>query len=368
MKTLKRILMFTYLQRHLKKMIPLINELVKQNDKVQLTVILMTKEEEEIAKENNINYRMLDKFTDTKRNYDFDLGWGLKPLINAIDRIKPDLFLAIEVNYILRNAVRYCKRIGIPTLIVQHGTPNKYSLHAFTPFEGDCFAAWGQFTKDFLVSHRASGDKIVLTGGVSFDKTNELIPDKNKIAGDLNIDPAKKWIVFTTQGPGAGNRPSEEEILTGVTEVARQILQYDQYQLIYQVHPGQPVEYIKNFVDTVEGHNAVVAKYKNTEELMAASDGIITFFSTTAIDAVLMEKPLLLINLTDDKDFFPFVKMGAAFGAYEKEEIPTRLEELLTKAYQLKPFYREAQEYMNYKNDGKALERVISLCYRMLKL
>lgn len=364
---MKKILLFTYLQRHLKKMIPIIGEFEKKEE-ISLTVLLMTQEEKAIATEHGISYKMLDEYTNQPRTLDFDLSWGLEPLINAIDSIQPDLFIGIEVNYILRNAIRHCKQKNIPNIIIQHGTPNKYSLQAFTPFEGDCFAAWGQFSKDFLISHGVQDSKIVLTGGIPFDRTISLQPDKGKIASVLNIDAGKKWIVFTTQGIGAGNCPSKEEIHIGVTEVAAYMKVQEDYQLIYQVHPGQSVEYIKEIVDAVEGHNAIVVKYKDTEELMAVSDGVITFFSTTAIDAILLDKPLMLINLTDDRDFYPFVRMGVAFGAYTTEGISIKLDDFLFKAEELKANYPKVKEYMNYRNDGKALRRVMKLIYNKLNL
>lgn len=360
---MKKVLIFTYLQRHLKKMIPIIKEFEKDK-KIDLTVLVLTKEEEEMAKEHEIKYQTLDEFTDKKRSCDFDLGWALEPLMNAIDQIKPDLFLAIEVNYILRNAVRYCKQTGIPTMIVQHGTPNKYSLHAFAPFEADVFAAWGQFSKDFLVKNGVDEKKIVMTGGVPFDRTVSLKPDKDKIAKELGISPDKKWVVFTTQGMGPGGMPTEKEIKIGISEIAKESLKYPDVQLVFQVHPSQDIEDVKKSVSAVKGSDAIIVKYQDTEELMAASYGVITFFSTTALDAVIMKKPLMLINLSDDKDFLPFVEMNVAFGAYLEEEIPMIFKKFLKNEKKPKAYLEKAAEYVNFKNDGKALERVIDLCYK----
>lgn len=362
---MKKILIHTYLQRHLKKMIPIIKEL-KKDKNIQLTLVLMTSEEKRIAKENKINFKMLDDFTDKKRNYDFDLGWGLEPLINAIDKIKPDLFIAIEVNYILRNAVRYCKQIGIKSVIVQHGTPNKYSLHAFVPFEGDIFLAWGDFSKDFLVENGMNPDRVILTGGVPFDRTLSLHPDKNKVADELKIDCNKKWIIFTTQGTGVGNMPSEFEIKTGLQITANLIKKYEDYEIIYQIHPSQDLNEVKAIVGEVNS-SCLVCKYYDTEELIKLSDGVITFFSTTAIDAVLLKKPLYLINLSDDGDFLPFAKLGVAIASYDVSNIESDFDKFIKKTFFNQEKYDIVSECMNYKNDAKALERVMFEIYNMIK-
>jgi polysaccharide pyruvyl transferase WcaK-like protein/SAM-dependent methyltransferase len=359
-KKVKRVLITTYFQRHLKKMLPLIKELEKRSD-IELTVMLLTSEEWELAEKEGIRYSKFDDYTTKKRRTSLDLEWGLEPLINAIDTEKPDLFLAIEVNYILRNAVHYCKQKKIKALIVQHGAPNKYSLHAFAPFEADCFAAWGDFTRDFLIQNGVGREQIVVTGGPCFDVTVSLNPDKKKICAEAGIDPEKKIIVFTTQASGAGGRPTLEEIEAGIRETSRAASRYPDLQLLFQVSPNQSIESIQQILDAAGPSNAVALRYKDTESLMAVSDGVITFFSTTAIDALLLGKPLLLINLSDDKDFYPFVPMAAAFGAYTEAEVQPAFKKLVEKPDELKNGREKAIPYVVYKIDGKSLQRVTAL-------
>jgi UDP-N-acetylglucosamine:LPS N-acetylglucosamine transferase len=364
---MKKILTVTYLERHLKKILPIIKELEKRSD-IELKVMLLTPDEWKLAESEGIKYSRFDDYTTRRRRADFDLEWGLEPLINAIEKEKPDLFLAIEVNYILRNAVRYCKNLGVRTLIVQHGTPNKYSLHAFAPFEADCFAAWGDFTKEFLVKNGVEPERIVVTGGPIFDKTVSLKPDKEKIYTELGIGPeSKKIIVFTTQGPGAGFRPSAEEIESGTIETIKAASQYPDVLLLFQVHPQQTVEDIQKVAEKAGHSSARVIKYHDTESLMAVSDGVITFFSTTAIDALVLGKPLLLVNLTDDRDFHPFAPMDAAFGAYTKEEIIPAFKKLIESPEELKDGRDKAVPYVVYKTDGKSLDRVLNLIEGFLK-
>jgi|GEM_PF-2455531 len=363
----RRVIIFSYLQRHLRKLVPVIKALW-QDKRLSVQVIVMTNEEINIAISEGISARMLDEFADKPKKSDFDLGWGLEPLINAIKQIKPDLFIAIEVNYILRNAIRYCSLTGIPNLVIQHGTPNEYSLHAFLPFEGDCFAAWGEHTSEFLQKHGMPLEKVYLTGGAHFDRSLSLITDKDRIAAELNLRANSKWLLFTTQGSGAGGMPTIEEIEMGITEVASAAMQYPDVDLIYQVHPGQSLEDVQRQLEKVPEHRSRVVKYRDTEALIAASDFMITFFSTTALDAIVMKKPLLLINLSDDSDFLPFVGMGAAYGAYTKEEIRISMSKLIEDPCSLSPNVEKAAEYVNYRNDGKALHRIINLIMERLDL
>ena len=364
---MKKILIVTYLERHLKKMLPIIKELERHDD-IKLKVMLLTPDEWKLAESEGINYSRFDDYTARRRRTDVDFEWGLEPLINAIEKEKPHLFLAIEVNYILRNAVHHCNGLGIRTLIVQHGTPNKYSLHAFAPFEADCFAAWGDFTKEFLAENGVEPERIVVTGGPVFDETVSLKPDKGRIYTEIGIGPEiKKTIVFTMQGQGVGFRPSIEEIESGIIETIKAASQYQDVLLLFQAHPAQNIEDIQKVAEKADHSSARVIKYHDTESLIAVSDGVITFFSTTAIDALILRKPLLTINLSDDSDFYPFVPMGAAFGAYTKEEIIPAFKKLIESPEELKDGREKAIPYFVYKTDGKSLERVLNLIEKFLK-
>lgn len=362
---MKKVMMFSYMERHFKKLIPLILK-ARENHDFDLTTVLMSQAEKECAEAQQIPYISLDSYSLKQKNHDFDLGWGLEALISAIDTVKPDIFIALEVNYILRNAIRYCKQQGIPTVIIQHGTPNKYSLHAFAPFEGDLFLAWGDFTKDFLVANHVSKDKIVVTGGINFDRTVTLSPDKNAIAAFLGIDPLKTWILFTAQGSGAGGCPSEDEIKVGIAETVKAAGEYENLVLIIQPHPAQTVETIQTIVSETATSNTVISHYRDTEALIAASDGLITFFSTTAIDAIVLKKPLMLINLSEDRFFLPFVKMNAAIGAYTKDEISNGFAQLIS-AEIISENIEKAKQYVNFMNEEPAIERIVRIiCEKLI--
>ncbi|MDN4066445.1 CDP-glycerol glycerophosphotransferase family protein [Paenibacillus vini] len=364
-----KVLIFSYLPRHLKKMVPVIHSL-SQDRSIELTVLVMSREEQEIALQEGFSCTLLQQYTSKTPRWNFDLGWGLEPLIKALDDVQPDLFIALEVNYILRNAIRYCKQNNIRNLILQHGTPNEFSLHAFTPFEGECFAAWGEYTKDFLLKHGGiTGSQIVLTGGVPFDKTISLSPDKKEVARSLGVPVNKKWIVFTTQSSGAHGRPTPSEIEMSILEVVELSSHYSDVHFIFQVHPSQPIEEVSDIVSKSNNANyCTVARYKDTEGLMKLSDGVITFFSTTALDAVIMQKPLMLINLHDDHEFLPFASMRAAYGVSSREEIAFALDNMIHQPNALIDGARRAAEYVNYMNgDGKAIERVMQLIHNILQ-
>lgn len=351
----KTILAMTYVQRHFKKMLPVLKRLL-DDPSFDVQLLLFTPEEWRIAKENGIAFsRFEDYLPGVKRKSYFDWDFGLKAIINAIDQISPDMLFLIEVNYIARDAVRYANTLGIETFIMQHGTVIKnWSMHAFAPLEAAYMATWGQFTNDCLIEIGVAPEKLIITGGPEFDQLISLVADRSGIAAEIGADSSKRWVVFTTQPAGPKGKPAQWENEKAVKQVYKTLERYMDVQIIFQVHPMQRVSDIEQYVDD----KAIVCKYPNTSELISESVCCITMYSTTALDAILLDADLLLINLREDLGGFPFEKRGAALKATTENEIDSKLTEILDGKASLE---RAATvEYTTYLPDGRACERVVA--------
>jgi CDP-glycerol glycerophosphotransferase (TagB/SpsB family) len=47
---------------------------------------------------------------------------------------------------------------------------------------------------------------------------------------------------------------------------------------------------------------------------------MITAYSTTAIEAMILKKPVVIVNLSGEKDQMPYVRSGASVGVYKKRK------------------------------------------------
>jgi len=359
-----KILFFSYFERHLRKLAPLIRSLSYRTD-INMVNLNLTQSEVDYCIKNQIPFTKLERYNSRVKRRDFDLLWGLEALIRAIDVEQPSIFIAAEVNYILRNAVRYCSQKGVTSIILQHGIPQPHSLHAFVPFEGDYFLTWGEYSKRYLIDNEFPENKIVVTGGMNFDEIINLLVNKKAVSEKIGADPEKNWVIFTMQG-SVGGFPTQEELEAGLITVVKEIRNYKNIQLIIKPHPEQRKELIYRTLGDL-ARFVVITDYTETSEIIKASDALITYFSSTALDALVLHKPILLINLSDDRDFLPLASMGAAEAAYTLEEIPVKLA-LLEKSMNYFSSTRsyQAASDMNYLNDGKALSRIESFCVDIL--
>jgi CDP-glycerol glycerophosphotransferase (TagB/SpsB family) len=111
----------------------------------------------------------------------------------------------------------------------------------------------------------------------------------------------------------------------------------------------------------------IVGKEVNTYELLNACDLAITKWSTTGLEAIALNKPLLILNLGGEPDRVEYVKEGVALGVYNEKDLTPTIEKSLKDDSELAKNRGKYLEKYLYKIDGKATERVVNLIGEMIK-
>ena len=296
----------------------------------------------------------------------------------AIEIEKPDLIL-ITCEYCMlgRAAVVAGKLKGVPTLAVQHGNISPQDIAYYHPAEEisdeiapqycpiPCkTAVYSPYDSELLLNiGHYPPDSVVVTGSSRYDILNhaDKIYDKNKIFEDLGLDTDKKMIVWTTQTHGL---PLEENV-QNISAVYSSINSLEDIQLVIKLHPGEDqraVLYKKN-----KSIKPVIVDGKvDTYALLYACDLMITRHSTTATEAVILNKPVIALNLSGEPDPVEYVKEGVALGVYNEKDLKPAILKLLKDDTDLAENREKYIEKYLYKIDGKATERVISLIEEMI--
>jgi predicted glycosyltransferase len=134
--------------------------------------------------------------------------------------------------------------------------------------------------------------------------------------------------------------------------------------MVIKPHPGDTMCDWHNKILEKEDYSATLLDPKaNTFEALFASDIVLTITSTTAIEAMILGKLVVIVNLTGKPDPMPYVVSGAALGAYKEDDVLPAIEKaLLNKKCQeelamcAENFVREHTYQV-----GKATENVINL-------
>ncbi len=251
--------------------------------------------------------------------------------------------------------------LGIPTLVIQHGVLSTPQL--ILPVTASKMAVMGKIPRDQFVDLGEAPGRLVVTGSPKYDFLSHRAFDKEKICHKLNLDGSKNIIVLTTQ-----NSPKEENetLLRGVLQAMGDL---PDVQLVIKPHPVEDEGFHRSLVKELGTSHVVITKSVALYELLNACDALMTVSSTTALEAMMLGKPVVIINLTGRRELVPYVKSGAALGVYQLGEIITGIKKLLYDQDFRKELEEKRRKFVYeyaYKMNGRASKRVAELIGEMI--
>lgn len=217
------------------------------------------------------------------------------------------------------------------------------------------FAVLCNYAKKNIERRGLDPDSIVITGQPAFDR---LLAFKNiskdKLCNELGINAQKPIISFMSQPI-----ESRESVLRSIIEAMKK---HNDKQLIIKLHPNEDGK-IQQIILNEMGYQALLIKDIPAPSIIGISDLVITVSSTTGLEAVVMDKPLMSINLTGEPDFIPYNDMGIGLGVYDKEQVAQAITTLFEdKDIRAKLQYKRKE----FSTDGKAALRVANLILEMI--
>lgn len=222
------------------------------------------------------------------------------------------------------------RRLGIPTVGVQHGTVFPMHLIYTLPpgqVEGaptpDYFAAYGEFAKETMsVCGAFPADRIWVTGGTRFDHLVNDPTDRDTARRRLEL-PQDSRIVFVA---ATLFQEFEEPV-----RVILETLGRDPGVLVcVKTHPQHDL--IERFRAMADQAGATNVRYfrEHFDDLLAACDVMVSSSSTTILEAAVFGRPTISVNFIRNEDWYPYVADGASLGAHTPAELRDALRRILS--------------------------------------
>jgi CDP-glycerol glycerophosphotransferase (TagB/SpsB family) len=140
-------------------------------------------------------------------------------------------------------------------------------------------------------------------------------------------------------------------------------------QFVIKVHPYEdPTDY-QQAVKKL-GLEIPVSKEIPLYDLINASDAVMTGISTTGMETLIFNKPLLILNLYRQPEYIPYVSQGVALGIHDAGDIPECIRAALDDQPTKDRLASNRAGFLHqhlYLQDGKASERVADLIRQMVK-
>lgn len=260
---------------------------------------------------------------------------------------------------------------GIPTLLVQQGLSFSY-YPEWRFLSHDRVAAMGDRSFGDLTSQGVDPKRVVVTGHPGFDTFAATDPDiADKIRNDLGIPYEHRLILFASQPSYVGAFDQSQKRTAMIKAVVKVVGSMKDATLVIKPHPSEKRKELAALVGKAQGV-ILVDGAASVVPLIKACDVFITFFSTTALQALYAGKPVITIDIPGSGGRQLYSDSQATWVARSPEELTEHVANLLSvnkgeyatvKEVARDHFLRE----MVCLPDGKASERVLGLVVDLLE-
>lgn len=303
---------------------------------------------------------MMDRTQSTTKMAFFRFLRRLRDIRTLCERYK---YFLVTYNSAEKNFLRYARYIFDD----MYKSLTKYSLVG--NYGCTKIATTGNYAKSLLIHDNIDPDKIVVTGNPKFDNIINRRYTPRRIYDLLKVPPNKKIILFLTTATVEHRIWTVERMEIFVKSVVKSIDSLPQdVQLVIKIHPMEDLTFYQKIIGE-DNQDIALCQDIDLYELINASELIISGFSTAALEAMIFDKPVIILNLFKENNSLPYIDNGVAIGVYELESIMPAIKDVLynneTRQILFKNREKLLPEYI-YKRDGKSAKRVASLIEQMI--
>jgi glycosyltransferase involved in cell wall biosynthesis len=302
------------------------------------------------------------------------IPWAVRSyeeMSQALQELRPSVVcLYAESSGWGRAAVAACRAHGVPSVGIQHGIlyPTYYS-YRHDADEADCprpdrTAVFGEAARRFLIeAGRYAPESLVVTGSPTFD---ELLLasrtwDRPALRAELGASPDERLIAVASRFRGI--RETHQSIGSAFPGLVRAVEGLPRARLLVKPHPAESTDGYSRVMREMGATRARLLDSKqDLMRLMFAADVLVTVESLSAVEALVLGKPVVVLNMpTNLKEM---VDAGAALGVPEGQDPAETLSRALEDPGTRERLAAARSAYLNDVAsgvDGRATLRLLEL-------
>jgi len=269
-----------------------------------------------------------------------------------------------------RAALAACRAAGVRTLALQHGIlyPKYFSLRHDAD-EGDCprpdiTAVFGESARRLLMEiGRYAPESLVATGSLKFDDLARAARewDAQATRARWKLSPSDRLLVVASRFRAI--RDTHQALGPVFADLVRAVNALPDVVCLVKPHPAESAAPYETVLRGLAASRVrTVPASANLAELMHAADALVTVESASAIEALVLAKPVLVLNLPTHLG--ELVDKGVALGVAGGEDPLPALRAALDDRPTLEGLRMARERYLadlTMSADGGATERVLAL-------
>jgi hypothetical protein len=302
------------------------------------------------------------------------LPWAVRcceEMAAALRAVKPSvLCLYAESSGWGRAALAAARRAGVRSVALQHGILyRKYYSYRHDADEADCprpdrTAVFGEAARRLLIeAGRYPPDGLVTTGSPKFDALLQATRawDRKAIRARLGVDGGERLLVVASRYRAI--RDTHQSIGSAFAGLVQAVESLPDVRCLVKPHPAErPDAYQADLRRAGAGRTRVLPPGADLIELLYAGDALITVESLSAVEALVLGRPVIVLNMPTHLG--DLVEAGVALGVPAGGDPRPCLEAALHDGATRAGFDAARDRYLSELAmgvDGKATERILTL-------
>jgi len=225
-------------------------------------------------------------------------------------RFLPDVLVAIPDNTPFgMAAVTVARRNMVPSLTALAGQIFDHPQYGF--LYADSVAVNSDSAKEVYLRRGIPPNRVFVTGIAHYDDTFRMAESLLKSRKESEF----KVVVFATE-----NLPLAETFGM-ISPVASAALAIPQAVVVIRPHPRELPSNYEDFVKRFGSDRITVDSTTPLLELLSKADVCVTGFSNVAVEAMILKRPVICMNLAGKPDKLPYAQEGAALGVHHPDEV-----------------------------------------------
>ena len=226
------------------------------------------------------------------------------------------------------------KKVGIPSLCIQYGMLSPVNSE-YTFFSQDAVATFDSSSAKVLKGHGITPEKIHITGNPRFDHYK---PDKirrERTREKLKVNKNTPLVLFVSipsahDEIGGLESPIDQSHYKDVLKAIYLLPNFlTTHQLVVRPHPEEDISLHNPFLQDNPG-NVIFDSKNRLIDILNAADLVITLHSTVGYEAIILDKPLIILNFNDRESSVDYVQRGVAIEVKRKSELVSNIESVLS--------------------------------------
>jgi UDP-N-acetylglucosamine 2-epimerase len=245
------------------------------------------------------------------------------------------------------------KSRGVQSVYVQHGVV--VPRHVYASFMNDMLCFWGNYEESGFTSLGVQPQAIHVTGSPLYDslamRARQVQP---------RADGSVRIVMFASRSGGA--HTSLDVARTTIAAVAGLAAVIDNAEVIIKAHPADNTQIPEEAIRKLPRVRLV--RTGSSQDLVLNADIVVVVSSTTGFEACVADKPLIVLNFTDEEMPLGFAASGAAIEVDSPEGLLGAVHSIRTDGavrQSLAEGRRRVRCEMLNGADGNAGERIASV-------